>query len=554
QESLVMLINIGVTCPNTQNNPSLLEKAKHIAKRKIEKMIFFRPKDEVAVLLMGSSITKNSLNTEHVEEFADFQIPNWALIEQLMALQGTKHCSNWVEALYAGVEFMKKNVVDVSMRKVILMSDFKEEGDIISQFQADKIAKRLTTEKIELITIAEKSLDERPASSLEISESLLKVLHKKIGGEHITFDNAISELRFYMKAPTKPSPFYFTLELVDKEIPIVSYIKIDESKFPSWQMAKGNQKVVTKTQYFDRQRNLYEEDKIVAGYKYGETFIPVEKELKESMSYKSGEKCYRIHSFTHRNNIHLEYMYGSAHIILPSNREKNVAQSFYSLVQALHETNSVAVARKVYRNNCAPRMVALFPCIDIPDEPWCLVEIALAFAEDRRIMEASPIKSAIKKLTSEQNEAVDNLIDSLLVSDTEDSYEIDDGSQYFLPGCVPDPAVQHKWHMLSYRAINPDKPLPPMEDYLKEIFEVPSIKDRSKCHLQKIAQLFQLESIDPKAEQKDEIKKKGVNMQVDDNIEIKNPLNIENKGDIENESSQEFLSLDTSDIDLEELV
>lgn len=65
---------------------------------------------------------------------------------------------------------------------------------------------------------------------------------------------------------------------------------------------------------------------------------------------------------------------------------------------------------------------------------------------------------------------------------------------------MPNPGVQHRWDMLSYRAINPDKPLPPVENYLKEIFEIPSIKKRSKCHLQKIAELFRLESINPKKE------------------------------------------------------
>lgn len=65
---------------------------------------------------------------------------------------------------------------------------------------------------------------------------------------------------------------------------------------------------------------------------------------------------------------------------------------------------------------------------------------------------------------------------------------------------MPNPAIQHKWHILSHRVINPDKPLPPMENYLKEILEVPSVKERSKSHLQKIVKLFRLESIDPKKE------------------------------------------------------
>lgn len=42
---------------------------------------------------------------------------------------------------------------DVSKKGIILMSDFNEESDIISQFQANEIAEHLCTETIELITM-----------------------------------------------------------------------------------------------------------------------------------------------------------------------------------------------------------------------------------------------------------------------------------------------------------------------------------------------------------------------------------------------------------------
>lgn len=44
-----------------------------------------------------------------------------------------------------------------------------------------------------------------------------------------------------------------------------------------------------------------------------------------------------------------------------------------------------------------------------------------------------------------------------------------------------------------------------MENYLKKILEAPLIKERSKSHVQKIAQLFRLENIDLKAEEKYEL-------------------------------------------------
>ncbi|PBC30259.1 X-ray repair cross-complementing protein 5-like isoform X1 [Apis cerana] len=551
KESLVLLLNIGVTNPNIENNSLLFEKAKHIAQRKIEKMIFLKPKDEVAIMLMGSSITKNNLNSKYIEEFTDFQVPNWDFVRKCMNLKSTKYCYNWIEALYAAVEFIKQNVIDNSLRKIILMSDFNEETNIISKFEAKLIANKLFEEKIELITISENLLHDKPLTSLNSSKKLLKDVHDQINGQHIIFDDAIASLKFYEETPGKPFPFYYDLQLFDKKIPIVSYVKIDIEKFPSWKKAKGNQKLQSKTEYLDGQRNSYAKDEIIKGYKYGGTFIPVEKELEDKMSYKSGMKSYTIYGFTDKNNIDLEHFYKSAtHVILPSS---NVTKPFYSLVQAMHETNSVAIVRKVFRNNSTPRMVALFPCIDIPDEPWCLVEIELAFAEDRRLMESRPMKSIIKQLSNEQNKAVDDLINSLMLNDIQDSYGVD-GNQYFLPGCVPNPAIQHRWHILSYRAINPDKPLPAMENYLKKILEAPLIKERSKSHMQNIAQLFRLENIDLKARKKSDINE--VNMQIDDNSDTKDCNKIEDKVDIENNSYKEdsILSLDTSDVDLDELV
>lgn len=69
---------------------------------------------------MGSSVTKNSLSTEHVEEFLGFQVPNWDAVEKIVHLQGTSYCSNWIEALSAAVEFMKQEVYVYKFKNFLL--------------------------------------------------------------------------------------------------------------------------------------------------------------------------------------------------------------------------------------------------------------------------------------------------------------------------------------------------------------------------------------------------------------------------------------------------
>lgn len=45
---------------------------------------------------------------------------------------------------------------------------------------------------------------------------------------------------------------------------------------PTWKKAKRSQKIRSVTQYLDNETNIYEKDEIVTGYKYGETFVPIE--------------------------------------------------------------------------------------------------------------------------------------------------------------------------------------------------------------------------------------------------------------------------------------
>lgn len=52
------------------------------------------------------------------------------------------------------------------------------------------------------------------------------------------------------------------------------------------------------------------------------------------------------------------------------NSLQSVSAPFYSLVQAMVEKNVVAIVEKVYRKNTEANMMALFPSVDDPNEPW----------------------------------------------------------------------------------------------------------------------------------------------------------------------------------------
>lgn len=509
KDTLVFILNIGVTKSGAEANPLLLKKTKSIVTRMIEHRIFIRPNDEVGIVLMGAA---DAEETGNIKEYAPIQIPSWEIVNEIQNLQNTNYCSHWIEAVETAVNTILSSQFDSSKRRIILISDFNEDSDTISEYNVDDVLTHLLDNNIQLHTIGEESFTDKPEDSLRPSESFLKNLFTKHVGQHKTFEEAELLFRYYEDNASKnPYPWYCTLDFIDKQIPIASYIRTtDTVKFPTWTRVKDNERLKNMTIYVDKQRRVYKRDEIVHGYKYGGTPVPFAMiEDNRDMVYKAGKKSYSIYSFANAEYVGLEYWCDSnTRVILPYNEAAE--KPFYSLVQAMHNKNLVAIVRKVHTNNGMPKMVALFPCITVPEEPWCLVEIELPYAEDRREIVSRPMKSVMKHLSNEQNEMIDNLLESLTVTDEEDVGGINDCR--FLPGAMHNPALQHKWHMLAYRALNPDVPVPEAADYLKNAFEAPIIKQKAKPYLEKIKQLFDLESVNPKAKEKIEGEsKKDVN-------------------------------------------
>lgn len=85
-----------------------------------------------------------------------------------------------------------------------------------------------------------------------------------------------------------------------------------------------------------------------------------------------------------------------------------------------------------------------------------------------------------------------NKIDILHCSADDASYD------RYLPECMPDPGAQHMWDMLSARALNPDKPLPPIADEVTKLLEQPEcVINRCKPVTEKIKDVFSLEKKEP---------------------------------------------------------
>ena len=156
------------------------------------------------------------------------------------------------------------------------------------------------------------------------------------------------------------------------------------------------------------------------------------------------------------------------------------------------EDNLVMVVRRVYRAGCTPCLAVLMP-EESQDEEGVLHQVfaylELPFMEDVRQFYFPPLTTEKSKPSKEQLEAMDDLIDSLLVKDDD---KIDTRQKL-------NPYYQHLYQCITFKGLHPGRVLPPLRDFAAEIMSQPKdLEEKAKPVLEKISKLFKTEVISKK--------------------------------------------------------
>lgn len=91
---------------------SFFIRAKECASKIIQKKIFAKPNDEVALLLMGAEDTNNDLNRsmtgfENIVELIHLQMPTWDMIKVLDKLEPSEVSADWIDGLVVALNFAR---------------------------------------------------------------------------------------------------------------------------------------------------------------------------------------------------------------------------------------------------------------------------------------------------------------------------------------------------------------------------------------------------------------------------------------------------------------
>lgn len=179
-----------------------------------------------------------------------------------------------------------------------------------------------------------------------------------------------------------------------------------------------------------------------------------------------------------------------------------------SLVWALSELESYAVARIVTKDGKDPTLVLLAPHIE-PDFE-CLYDIPLPFAEDVRQYQFPPLDKVITVTgktvlehrllpTDQLNEAMSDYVDSMDLS----AYGIDDEgnpAEFAPPDDTFNPFIHRINSAVKHRAVHPDQPVPDTPSILLRFAAPPEdLLQRVQSNIDTLIQASGVQKVPPKA-------------------------------------------------------
>ncbi|KAK5946936.1 ATP-dependent DNA helicase yku80 [Knufia obscura] len=242
-------------------------------------------------------------------------------------------------------------------------------------------------------------------------------------------------------------------------------------------------------------------DELAKGYEYGRTAVHIS-ESEENITKLETDMNYEILGFIPKENVERYMLLDNSNMLVAQKLNDKAAIALSSLVHALFEVGSVAVARFVKKDMSEPQLTLLSP--HITEDIECLIENDLPFAEDLRTYRFPPLDKIVtvsgKTITSHRNLPTDDLLSAM--SDYVDNMSLinkDTSEERFAIDDVFSPILHTIEGAIKYRAIHPDEPLPPKPELLLEPSNVPAdLLEHNRSTLDKLIKIADVKKVPPK--------------------------------------------------------
>lgn len=504
--------------------------------------------------------TENLLDNEeayaHItifQELSQVLMPQLRKLRQDLLVSGTDS-GDAISALIIAIQMIVNTCKKLQyQRRIVLVTDGR--GSMDADDLGD-ITSKLKEDNIDLVVLGvdfddaeygfkEESKDVTKAEN----EAILKQLCDDCGGVYGTLAQAVDELGIPRVKTTKPVPSYRGMLTLGNPEEYDTALAIDVERYPKTMkaappsasqfvirsdMAAGEATQSTQTMdaedapqgtndglaavktartYLVEDENApggkrdVERDELSKGYEYGRTAVHIS-ESDQNVTLYETSPGFDIIGFIDKNRYEGYLDMSRSNVIVAQRTNGKASMALSSLIHALYELESYAVARLVMKENREPRIVLLAPSIEPEFE--CLYDIELPFAEDVRSYKFPPLDRVVtvsgKVLTLHRNLPSDDL--QAAMSDYVDSMDLstfgqdDDGqpTEYGPMDETYSPMLHRINQVVKHRAVYPDTDPPPPYEILTRYSHPPSeLLKAAQPALSRVIKAGDVKKVPPKA-------------------------------------------------------
>ncbi|GAB6029700.1 ATP-dependent DNA helicase II subunit 2 [Chamberlinius hualienensis] len=524
KEALVFLVDVGPSSNVKYDEAgTFLQQSINCIKQVLQRKIFSESNDELGLIVFGCKENDNPLYTNgqysYISVKRKLAAVNWEflqLVDQLR-VDNEPFKADFIDAVMVGCDHIYQITKDwkTSERNLYIFSPFQ---DPYSIDQVETILSALVNSGIRFNVIGpNKEVNPQIAKQLKISTETRQLLNhfvEESKGLWFSFEDTLKSISQILPRIPSSMPWKANLKLGKLEIPVSAFLKVKKHQPKSWKKSYRLDKscsleAVKSFHRYDEAQTECDEDDIVARYKYGCSLVIYTPEDKANMEYKSGGKCLTILGFTKLQNIKRHHFLGEGvHYIVADKMNPqyaNFGTEFSAFVNALYETEMVAIVRKVYSVRSAPIIGCLSPLIQ--NDYQCLQFVQLPFMEDLRLYTFQSLN--MEENTQNELELVDELIDTLGPKHSE--------TKSILTEEIGNPYIRRLFQCISQKIIHPEESLQLDSDELT-LKTSKQIEAVCKPIAEKLKQQLHLEKVEHESK-----KRAGAAMfQMDDvNIEAK---------------------------------
>ena len=235
-------------------------------------------------------------------------------------------------------------------------------------------------------------------------------------------------------------------------------------------------------------------EELARGFEYGRTAVHIS-ESDEGVTKLETDAALEIVGFIPWDMYDRYMSMSSTNVIIAQRTNNKAILALSSVIHALFELESYAIARLVPKSGKPPVLLLLAPSIEVDNE--CLLDVQIPFAEDVRSYRFPPLDRVVtvsgKILKEHRNlpsdelcSAMDEYIDSL---DLSTFAKDDEGkpTEYMAMTDTYSPVLHRIDQAIRWRAVHPTEPVPPPYDVLTRYSKIPEeLRATSKSQLAKL--------------------------------------------------------------------